>query len=76
MSKQYDVAYSGINKYIPEFLKEICQKEKEALSIYGHGMEAGEFKVNNVRINSIDNFECKINYDGGYFGSNDASHFG
>lgn len=69
MSQEYEVDYNGNDKFIPSFLSQVFNKDKEALSIYGFGTEAGEFKINNVRISSINNFECKINYDGSFIGN-------
>ncbi|MBI3518077.1 MAG: hypothetical protein HY062_01800 [Bacteroidetes bacterium] len=69
MSMEYKIEYEPYDRDVPKFLNKLYKHDKEAIGIHNFGTDGGDFKVNRIRVNSIDNINSKINYEGSFFGN-------
>lgn len=69
MSREYEVEYEPYDRDVPKFLNKLYRVNKEAIGIHSFGTDAEDFRVNSIRVNSIDNINSKINYEGSFLGN-------
>ena len=69
LSREYNIPYDHRENATPSFLLKVYQKDKTAISSFGYEMEAGDFKVNKIKLISIDNIHGTINYQGSFIGN-------
>jgi hypothetical protein len=69
MSEESGIEYEPYDRDVPKFLNKLFKHDKEAIGIHSFGADGGDFKVNRIRVNSIDNINSKINYEGSFFGN-------
>ncbi|MCC3215545.1 MULTISPECIES: hypothetical protein [Chryseobacterium] len=67
LSEEYNIPFCNDEEC--EFLLDVLKKDNDALIVYGFGTDAGNFRINNLRIKSIDNLKARVHYDGSFYGS-------
>ncbi len=67
MSCEYGISYYTGEEC--EFLLSAVEKDSDALETNGFGSGTENFKINNLRIGTIDNLESKVYYEGSFWGA-------
>jgi len=68
LSKEYKIVYGNEEDNDIEFLKDVYKIDQDSFSQFGSGTDVGEFILHKVRLNSIDNINKQINYEGSFQG--------
>lgn len=65
---QIEINYSQI----PDFLNAAYQADKDCFDAHSFPVELDEFKLKSLRVSSLDNFQKQLNYEGSFYGNNEA----